>query len=96
MFLLLAAPLPLPMGYIWPPPQRARIGWVLNLLQCSLDVNALSPGHGRVGKAVPSIATSGDVNPLPPQVLKRLGHHSDSIIRKGRSVLEGEDICPLA
>lgn len=78
-FLLLITPLPPPTGCVQPSLQCTL--WVSNLLQCSLDVDALSPGHGWVGKTVPSIASTGDVDPLPPQVLKCLSHHPDPVVR---------------
>lgn len=64
--------------------------WVPNLLQGSLDVDALSPGHGGVGEAVAGVAAAGDVDALPPEVLERLGHHPHPVVREGRRVLERE------
>lgn len=61
------------------------------LLQGSLDVDPLTPGHSWVSQTVPSIPPAGYVNPLPPQALEGLSHHLDTIIGESRSVLGKED-----
>lgn len=72
-------------------PARTEIpSWVPHLLQGSLDVDALSPGHGGVGQAVPGVAAAGDVDALPPQVLEGLGHHPHPVVRERRRVLQRE------
>lgn len=60
------------------------------LLQGSLDVDPLAPGHSRVSQTVPSIPPAGYINPLPPQALEGLSHYLHTIIGKSRSVLGKE------
>lgn len=57
------------------------------LLQCSLYVDALSPGGGRVGQTLACVATARDVDPLPPQVLKSRRHDADAIVGQSSCVL---------
>ena len=65
----------------------ARACVCLDLLQCSLDVNALSPGGRRVRQAFAGVAPARDIDPLPPQVLEGRGHHFNTVVRQGASVL---------
>lgn len=60
------------------------------LLQGSLDVNPLAPGHSWVSQTVPSISPSRYVNPLPPQALEGLGHHLHTIVGESGCVLGKE------
>lgn len=57
------------------------------LLQGSLDVNSLAPGHSWVSQTVPGISPSGYVNPLPPQALEGLSHHLHTIVGESGCVL---------
>lgn len=75
-------------------PCEAPIGWghhrcQPHLLQSSLDVDALAPGHGWVSQAVPSIPPAGDIDSLPPQALESLSHHLHPIVGERRGVLVG-------
>ena len=56
-------------------------------LEGPLDVDALAPGHGGVGQAVPGAAAARHVHTLPPQVTEGLGDHQDGVVGQGRRIL---------
>lgn len=60
-----------------------------HLLQGSLDVDPLAPGHSWVSQAVPSISPAGYIDSLPPQALESLSHHLHPIVGERRGVLVG-------
>lgn len=60
-----------------------------HLLQSSLDVDPLAPGHSWVSQAVPSIPPAGYIDSLPPQALKSLSHHLHPVVGERRGVLVG-------
>lgn len=74
-------------------PCEAPIRWGSHcqphLLQSSLDVDALAPGHSWVSQAVPSIPPARDIDSLPPQALESLSHHLHPIVGERRGVLVG-------
>lgn len=58
-----------------------------DLLQRPLDVDALTPGGGRVGQALPSVAAARDVDALPSKVLKGRRHDADAVVGQSSGVL---------
>ena len=60
----------------------------VDLLQGSLDVDALAPGGRWVRQAFASVAPARDIDPLSPQVLEGRGHHLNTVIRQRSRVLQ--------
>lgn len=66
---------------------RVCVCVLADLLQRPLDVDALTPGGGRVGQALPSIAAARDVDALPSKVLKGRRHDADAVVGQSSGVL---------